>query len=29
MEQPAPNGMEGFYKIFISDISDEGFNWLG
>ena len=29
MEQPAPNGMEGYYKIIFSDISDKGFNWLG
>lgn len=29
MEQPAPNGMEGFYKIIFSDISDKGFSWLG
>lgn len=28
-EQAAPNGMEGFYKITFSDISDKGFNWLG
>lgn len=25
----APNGMEGFYKITFSEISDHGFNWLG
>lgn len=29
MEQKAPNGTEGFYKITFSDISGEGFNWLG
>jgi len=28
-EQKAPNGMEGFYKITFSNISKEGFNWLG
>ena len=28
-EQAAPNGTEGFYKIIFSDISNEGFNWLG
>ena len=28
-EQKAPNGMEGFYKITFSNISEEGFNWLG
>ena len=28
-EQKAPNGMDGFYKITFSDISNEGFNWLG
>ena len=25
----APNGLKGFYKITFSDISYEGFNWLG
>lgn len=28
-EQKAPNGMEGFYKINFTDISEDGFNWLG
>ncbi len=28
-EQKAPNGMDGFYKIVFSDISEDGFNWLG
>lgn len=28
-EQQAPNGMDGFYKIVFSDISENGFNWLG
>ena len=28
-DQTAPNGMEGFYKITFSDMTDEGFNWLG
>ena len=28
-EQKAPNGMDGFYKIVFSNISEEGFNWLG
>ncbi|MBT8219881.1 MAG: DUF4440 domain-containing protein [Bacteroidia bacterium] len=28
-KQKAPNGMDGFYKITFSDITDEGFNWLG
>lgn len=28
-EQKAPNGMEGFYKITFSNISQEGFDWLG
>ncbi|MEM6806058.1 MAG: hypothetical protein AAF696_31965, partial [Bacteroidota bacterium] len=29
MEQKAPNGAEGFYKVSFSDISEEGFHWLG
>ena len=28
-EQKAPNGMDGFYKITFSEISNSGFNWLG
>ena len=28
-DQTAPNGMEGFYKITFSNISNEGFDWLG
>lgn len=28
-EQKAPNGMDGFYKINFTDMSDSGFNWLG
>ncbi|MEP5612073.1 MAG: hypothetical protein ABJP45_07470, partial [Cyclobacteriaceae bacterium] len=28
-DQPAPNGMEGFFRITFSDISDKGFNWNG
>lgn len=28
-EQQAPNGMEGFYKISFTEISEKGFNWLG
>lgn len=28
-EQTAPNGMEGFYKIVFSDITESSFNWLG
>ncbi|MEO0896840.1 MAG: hypothetical protein AAFY71_10605 [Bacteroidota bacterium] len=28
-EQTAPNGMEGFYKITFSNISEKGFEWLG
>ncbi|MAM29563.1 MAG: hypothetical protein CMC13_11130 [Flavobacteriaceae bacterium] len=27
--QKAPNGTEGFFRITFSNISDEGFNWLG
>lgn len=27
--QTAPNGMDGFYKISFTEISKEGFNWLG
>ena len=28
-DQTAPNGMAGNYKITFSDITEEGFNWLG
>lgn len=28
-DQTAPNGMEGWYKINFTDISYDGFNWLG
>ncbi len=28
-EQQAPNGMDGFYKIVFSEITEDGFNWLG
>jgi len=28
-KQKAPNGMDGFFKINFTDISKEGFNWLG
>ena len=28
-EQNAPNGMEGFFKIIFSDITQKGFNWSG
>ncbi|WP_394747505.1 hypothetical protein [Spongiimicrobium salis] len=28
-EQKAPNGMDGFFKIAFSNISDKGFDWLG
>jgi len=28
-DQTAPNGMEGFYRITFSDISDTGFKWAG
>ncbi len=27
--QPAPNGLEGFYKITFSEIKKSGFNWTG
>ncbi|MFY0599671.1 MAG: hypothetical protein JXR03_08360 [Cyclobacteriaceae bacterium] len=27
--QPAPNGMDGFYKITFSEIKKTGFNWKG
>ncbi len=28
-DQTAPNGMEGYYRITFSDMSEDGFNWLG
>lgn len=28
-EQKSPNGIEGYYKITFSEISEAGFNWLG
>lgn len=28
-EQAAPNGTPGFFKITFSEISEQGFNWLG
>ena len=28
-DQPAPNGMEGFYRLTFSNISNDGFNWAG
>lgn len=28
-DQNAPNGMEGKYKITFTDISDDGFKWIG
>jgi ketosteroid isomerase-like protein len=28
-EQKAPNGMDGFYRLTFSDISERGFNWIG
>ncbi|MGI9545836.1 MAG: hypothetical protein ACR2MM_01260 [Flavobacteriaceae bacterium] len=28
-DQKAPNGMDGSYKITFSDITDQGFKWLG
>lgn len=28
-DQKAPNGLDGKYKITFSEISDNGFNWLG
>ena len=27
--QKAPNGMEGYYRLTFSDMSDKGFNWIG
>ncbi len=28
-EQKAPNGMDGYYRLTFSNISDNGFNWIG
>ena len=28
-DQPAPNGMPGFYRLTFSNISEMGFNWAG
>ncbi|WP_445381495.1 YybH family protein [Robiginitalea sp. IMCC43444] len=28
-EQKAPNGMEGFYRLTFSNITDEGYDWIG
>ena len=28
-KQKAPNGIDGFYRITFSNISKEGFNWIG
>lgn len=28
-DQPAPNGMQGSYKLTFSNITKDGFNWLG
>ncbi len=28
-EQKAPNGMDGYYRLTFSNISDKGFNWIG
>lgn len=28
-EQKAPNGMDGYYRLTFSNISDTGFNWIG
>lgn len=28
-EQKAPNGTEGFYRLTFSEISEEGYNWIG
>ncbi len=28
-KQKAPNGMDGFYKITFSDMTEDGFNWAG
>ena len=28
-EQKAPNGMDGFYRLTFSNISEKGFNWIG
>ncbi len=28
-EQKAPNGMDGYYRLTFSNISENGFNWIG
>lgn len=28
-EQKAPNGLDGFYRLTFSEITDGGFNWIG
>ena len=28
-EQKAPNGMDGYYRLTFSNITDKGFNWIG
>ena len=28
-EQKAPNGMDGYYRLTFSEISDKGFHWIG
>ncbi len=28
-KQPAPNGMEGYYRLTFSDITEKRFNWIG
>lgn len=28
-KQAAPNGMEGYYRLTFSEITNEGFNWIG
>jgi len=28
-QQTSPNGLEGYYRLTFSDISDDGFNWIG
>lgn len=28
-KQPAPNGMEGFYRLTFSDFTENGYNWIG
>lgn len=29
MEQKAPNGLDGFSRLTFSDISEQGYNWIG